>query len=424
MTRNYKRDPLSRVYAKYNGEVLEATVRRIKARQLTVTAAAKQTGISYGTLWNASHDQHRGATGGQTRLSAESELAIVEAIGTMTKWKMPLTSFDIKCMVKGYLDRKGIRDARFKNNLPGQDWLNSFSMRHKLVNRCADNVKPVRAEISSEDLSTYFRNLEETLEGVPSRNIFNYDETNFTDDPGVSKIVCRRGSGRVEKKVQHSKSSVSVMFCGSANGTFVPPMVVYRAKNVYLEWTRGGPAGAVYDATPSGWFDSRTFARWFEEVFLPATNDLVGPRVIIGDNLASHFEPAVLALCEEHGVIFTSLLPNATHLLQPLDVSVFRPAKLHWRQILRQWKAETRSCATLPKTDFPGLLNRLCNRLEGQTLVSGFRACGIVPLDAEQVLKRIPTRNRDTADTSVLSDAVMTILESHCGGAKKDLKQL
>ena len=148
---------------------------------------------------------------------------------------MPLTSFDIKCKVKGYLNRKGIRDARFKNNLPGQDWLNSFSMRHKLVNRCADNVKLVRAEISSEDLSTYFRNLEETLEGVPSRNIFNYDETNFTDDPGVSKIVCRRGSGRVEKKVQHSKSSVSVMFCGSARGTFVPPMVVYRAKNVYTE---------------------------------------------------------------------------------------------------------------------------------------------------------------------------------------------
>ena len=235
MPRNYKRVPLSRVYAKYNGEVLEATVRRIKARQLTVTAAAKQTGISYGTLWNASQDQHRGATGGQTRLSAESELAIVDAIGTMTKWKMPLTSFDIKCMVKGYLDRKGILDARFKNNLPGQDWLNSFSMRHKLVNRCADNVKPVRAEISSEDISTYFRNLEETLEGVLSRNIFNYDETNFTDDPGVSKIVCRGGSGRVEKKVQHSKSSVSVMFCGSASGTFVPPMVVYRAKNVYTE---------------------------------------------------------------------------------------------------------------------------------------------------------------------------------------------
>ena len=46
----------------------------------------------------------------------------------------------------------------------------------------------------------------------------------------------------------------------------------------------------------------------------------------------------MLAMCEEHNVIFTSLLPNATHRLQPLNISVFRPAKLHWRSILRQWR--------------------------------------------------------------------------------------
>ena len=44
-------------------------------------------------------------------------------------------------------------------------------------------MKPVQAEMS------FFDNLRDTLEGVPSMIIFNYDETNFTDDPGVSKIV-------------------------------------------------------------------------------------------------------------------------------------------------------------------------------------------------------------------------------------------
>ena len=103
MPRNYHRDPVSRAYAKYNKEDLVATVRRIKAKQLTVSTAAKQTRISYGTMWNAVHDKHRGSTGGQTRLSPESELAVVDAIATtMTKWNMPLTSFDIKCLVKGY----------------------------------------------------------------------------------------------------------------------------------------------------------------------------------------------------------------------------------------------------------------------------------------------------------------------------------
>ena len=65
---------------------------------------------------------------------------------------------------------------------------------------------------------------------------------------------------------------------------------MYTVVLLFSEWMTAGPVGAVYDATPSGWFNSRTFAGWFEEVFLPAT---MGPHVIIGDNLASHFEPAV-----------------------------------------------------------------------------------------------------------------------------------
>ena len=423
MPRKYTRDPASRAYNAFDKNNLDAIVRRIKAKRITLMKAAKISGIAYGTIWNAVNKKHERQAGGQPRLSAESELAIVHSIDILTKWKVPVTGMEIKFLVKAYLDRKGIHDRRFTNNLPGQDWLKSFSRRHHLVNRMADNITPVRAEISAENISNYFDNLKNTVAGVPKENIFNYDETNFTDDPGASKIVCRRGTGRVEKKIQHGKTSISVMFCGSATGQFLPPMVVYRAKHVYTEWTTGGPAGAVYESTPSGWFDSRTFTRWFQDVFLPGTEALAasGPRLIIGDNLASHFEPAVLAMCEEKNVIFTSLLPNATHLLQPLDVSVFRPAKLHWRAILRQWKTESRSRGTLPKTCFPGLLARLCNRLEGKTLVSGFRACGIVPLDGTQVLKRIPSRNTDDANTSTLSDSVMELLERHCGPANNDI---
>ena len=420
MPRKYTRDPASRAYNALDKKNLDIIVRRVKARQITLSKAAKDSGIAYGTLWNAVNQKHERLAGGQPRLSAESELAIVQSIDTLTKWKVPLTGMEIKFLVKAYLDRKGINDRRFKNNLPGQDWLKSFSRRHHLVNWMADNITPVQAEISADNINNYFDNLKNTVAGVPAANIFSYDETNFTDDPGASKIVCRRGMGRVEKKIQHVKTSISVMFCGSATGQFLPPMVVYQAKHVCTEWTTGGPAGAVYESTPSGWFDSRTFTRWFQDVFLPGTEAMAanGPRLLIGDNLASHFEPAMLAMCEENTVIFTSLLPNVTHLLQPLDVSVFRPAKLHWRAILGQWKTDSRSRGTLPKTHFPGLLAQLCNRLEGKTLVSGFRACGIVPLDATQVLKRIPSMNTVDANTSTLSDSVM---ELHCRPATKDL---
>ena len=65
-------------------------------------------------------------------------------IGTATSWQ----SGKFHCPVWGssfswrrvHLDRKGIHDRRFTNNLPGQDCLKNFSRRHQFVNRMADNI--------------------------------------------------------------------------------------------------------------------------------------------------------------------------------------------------------------------------------------------------------------------------------------------
>jgi hypothetical protein len=76
-------------------------------------------------------------------------------------------------------------------------------------------------------------------------------------------------------------------------------------------------------------------------------------KVLLGDNLAAHMSPYVTERCAQHNIRFCFLPENSTHILQPLDVSVFGPLKREWRTILRAWKEE---CAkkgvhypTLPK---------------------------------------------------------------------------
>ena len=137
--------------------------------------------------------------------------------------------------------------------------------------------------------------------------------------------------------MEHLKQPISVMFCGSADGTYLPPMVVYRAQNVYGNWIEGGPCGTIYDCTTSGWFDSVTFEKWFFKIFLPNACALNGPVALIGHNLGSHFSKAVVDACLQNNIMFITLVPNSTHLTQPLDVAVFRPAKIHWRNILIRW---------------------------------------------------------------------------------------
>ena len=145
-------------------------------------------------------------------------------------------------------------------------------------------------------INEHFENLVVELADIPRERIYNYDETNVTDDPGSKTVIVRRGHGhRVERKQDHSKQSTSVMFAGNAVGDYLPPMVVYKAQNLYSSWTEGGPLNAVYDVTKSGWFDSRTFEKWLFELFLFfSPTAYPGVTVLTEDNLGSHFSSVVI----------------------------------------------------------------------------------------------------------------------------------
>lgn len=94
-------------------------------------------------------------------------------------------------------------------------------------------------------------------------------------------------------------------------------------------------------------------------------------------------------------------------------MSVFRPLKASWRKELDDFKQKNRS--VIPKALFPKLMNSALERIAAQSstnILSGFRACGIVPLNPESVLKRLPavTQHEDVTK-SLLSDSLLSNLQ-------------
>lgn len=121
---------------------------------------------------------------------------------------------------------------------------------------------------------------------------------------------------------------------------------------------------------------------------------------MIGDNLASHISKKVIDACQINNIAFILLPPNSTHLTQPLDVAFFRPLKAKWKQELDARKDKNRG--VLQKNSFPRLLNKVTKELgdnASKNLKAGFAACGIVPFDPQQVLKRIPKKTIDHNDS-------------------------
>lgn len=244
--------------------------------------------------------------------------------------------------------------------------------RHKdiLTHRKCQNLKTSKAEVTASSLHDYFDHLKVSLtdnnstDMIPPSRIFNYDETNLCDDPGVKKCFFKRGIKYAERVKDSTKSSVSVMFCGSASGHILPPYVVYKAEHMWDSWMEGGPKFARYNRSRSGWFDTNIFRDWFQNLFIPHAKRFDGRIALIGDNLSSHFSPEVLQLAKDHNIVFICLPKNATHLCQPLDVAFYGPMKKYWRQILDTWKqSQKRRSQSITKESFPKLLKSLCERV-------------------------------------------------------------
>ena len=113
---------------------------------------------------------------------------------------------------------------------------------------------------------------------------------------------------------------------------------------------RGGPAGAVYGMSNSGWMEWSNFLEWFKKLYMPAVAPLVktGPVVLFVDG---HMD--LIQYARSQGVHLFCFPPHLTHILQPLDVGVYGPVKTTWKAILKEHKLTTLSQNVL-KEDFPG----------------------------------------------------------------------
>lgn len=379
----------------YDTTKLEQAIESVKAGNNSIREAAVAFGVPKSTLHNRLHIPHPQPIGRPRALTDAEEKELVATLSIASAWGFPIEVADIPRIVKGYLDANKIQKSNFVENLPGYEWVNGFFKRHKadIVSKKPQYIKKARAKISCDVINLYFDNLEGVLADVPPSHIVNYDETNCVDDPARKNVVIRRRDKHADRVLDSSRAAQSVMFACTGDGKLLPPYVVYKALNVYKSWTEAGPAGARYAATKSGWFDMSTFEDWFFAICLPyfSSLDTSEPRVLIGDNVASHVSIRVINACISNNIRFCFLPPNSTHITQPLDVAVFRGFKIKWRSVLLNHKKK-RNC-TLQKSDFPKLLKQALSDLESKmsnNISSGFRACGIIPLNREAVLKNLP----------------------------------
>ena len=189
---------------------------------------------------------------------------------------------------------------------------------------------------------------------------------------------------------------MTVIACVSATGHALPPFVIFDAKSLNIEWTKGEVAGTRYglSSTGWGWVDRDLFKGWLVEHFLKFA---VGgrPLLLVLDGHSTHYQPELIKYARKHEIILFCLPPHTTHESQPLDASVFKPLKSHWHEACHSF-VEKNPGKSITKYNFSVLLNMAWGKTMSPSIISsGFKRSGIYPFNPDAIDYGMP------ADTDV-----------------------
>ncbi len=154
----------------------------------------------------------------------------------------------------------------------------------------------------------------------------------------------------------------------------MPPAMIFPRAKFKQHMTNGAPVGTLGLANKSGWMTD----------FVKCTSTSVNKKsLLIYDNHESHLGPTVLKYAKENGVIILTLPPHCSDRLQPLDVSVYKSLKTGYNAAAASWMS-AHPGQTLTIYEIANLFTEAFEKaMTPKNVKSGFRACGIFPLDSE-----------------------------------------
>lgn len=131
---------------------------------------------------------------------------------------------------------------------------------------------------------------------------------------------------------------------------------------------------------------SKTFHSYVCNTLLPFLKQkgITFPILYFLDGHKSHLTYNVSKFCAENGIFLFALYPNATHILQPADVTLFAPLKSNWKTIVFNWKRSNNN-KQVNKATFSLLLESATQQVNTETIKNGFRKCGLYPYNVEAI---------------------------------------
>ena len=330
--------------------------------------------------------------GPKTIMTDTEEMMLCEYIVNMADMGYGLSREDIM-RVAFQIVEKMKRPHPFKDGAAGKSWLQGFLSRHKLSVRSPQPLSHARARsVTDEVIKDFFTK----LGGIFARlnllykpmQVYNIDETSINVVHRPGKVVAEIGHRKVWSVTSAERGKThTVLTCVNASGQSIPPLIIFPRKRMKEDLKEGAMPGTMFCCSESGWINQQLFLEWFK--FFIESIPPARPVLIIEDGHASHVSLDVIKLAKENDVHLLCLPSHSTHILQPLDVGVFKSLKAHFNKECRDFlhsnpgqKIRSENLASLLSLAWPKALTPI-------NVMKGFKQCGIYPLNPGVISDRL-----------------------------------
>lgn len=405
MVRKYK---AKNAYLQWSEESMAQAKNSVLNGHLGTRAAASHFKVPYTTLQrrieetrirrvfendpnNAQIPTIRKSIGHPTIFSPHQETDLVDRLKSLSSRGFGHSSTSVRRAVYIFAKLKNINTPwSDETKMAGKDWFSSFMDRHRnsISLRKPEGLSKARAMgLNKEVVDNFYDVLKDVyikldLEDQP-HSIYNVDESGFPMNNKPLKVVSEKGKREVTSLTSLERGeNVTAVVCCSASGVFIPPFIIFKGKRMREEYKHGMPPGSQVAMSESGYINEDLFLVWLQHF---QKHRSPGRCLLLLDGHISHQSLQSLEYCVEHQIELLCLPPHTTHVLQPLDRTVFKPLKTYYHHETNSF-VHTNPTASITKFVFGGIFNAAWRK--GATVgnaVKGFECTGINPFHPNKI---------------------------------------
>lgn len=210
------------------------------------------------------------------------------------------------------------------------------------------------------------------------------DETSVALDPTKTKVVGGVGLPCTRTTAGSGKENIKVLTTVNADGRKLDPLLVYKGVYVYKQWLAKKKEEYEFQIAYAASNSMKILFNYvYEKKFIPGLGEQ-RPVLLVYDGHSTHVNPEVVTLARESNITILKLPAHTSHLLQPLDVAVFKSFKSIWDQRLTEWQRQnigTKLC----KQAFAEIFAETWHRTSPKVIQNGFKKGGIYPFNANVI---------------------------------------